>query len=56
MDFGRKGKSQFLSERHMILLVKQFSGQGLDQRESGKTVLYPHFIIILISHVIIYYK
>jgi hypothetical protein len=30
-----------------FLLVKQVSGQCLEQRESGKIVLYPLFIIII---------
>ncbi len=36
-------------------LVKQVPGWGLEQRESGKIVLYPLIIIILISYIIIYY-
>ncbi len=36
-------------------LVKRVPGQGLVQREAGKTVLYLLFIIKLISIIIIYY-
>jgi len=32
---------------------KRVPGQGLEQRESGKTVLYPLIIILLISDIII---
>jgi hypothetical protein len=39
----------------LVFLVKQIPGHGLEQRESGKTVLYPLIIIsILISYIIIY--
>jgi hypothetical protein len=34
---------------------KQVPGRGLEQRESGKTVLYQPIIIILISYIITYY-
>jgi hypothetical protein len=37
----------------MFFLVKQVSGQGLEQRESEKTVLYLQIIIMLISYIII---
>jgi hypothetical protein len=30
-------------------------GQGLERRESGRTVLYPQIIIKSISYIIIYY-
>jgi hypothetical protein len=36
-----------------IFLVKRVPGQGPEQRESEKTVLYPQIIIILISYIII---
>jgi hypothetical protein len=36
-------------------LVKQVPGWGLEQRESGKTVLYLQINILLISYIIIYY-
>jgi hypothetical protein len=38
-------------------LVKRVEGRGPEQRESGKTVLYPLIIIvILITNIIIYYS
>jgi hypothetical protein len=37
----------------MFFLVKQVPGQGPEQRESEKTLLYPQIIIILISYIII---
>ncbi len=36
-------------------LIKQVPGQGPEQRESEKTVLYLQIIIKLISYIIIYY-
>ncbi len=37
------------------VFVMRVPGQGLEQRESGKTVLYPQIIIIGISYIILYY-
>jgi hypothetical protein len=39
----------------ILFLVKRVPDQGLEQRESGETVLYSIFIIILNSYIIIYY-
>ncbi len=39
-----------------VFLVKHVWGQGLEQRQSGKTDLYPLIVIIvLINDIIIYY-
>jgi hypothetical protein len=38
-----------------FFLVKQVPGQGPEQREFGKTVIYPLIIITLINYIIIYY-
>jgi hypothetical protein len=42
-------------EQH-VFLVKWVPGQGPEQRESEKTVLYLQIIIMLISYVIIFYN
>ncbi len=40
----------------IVFLVKRVPGQGLEQRESGKNVLYLQInIIILSSYIIIYH-
>jgi hypothetical protein len=36
-----------------VVLVKRVPGQGPEQRESGKTVLYALIIILFISYIII---
>ncbi len=38
------------------VIVMRVPGQGLEQSESGKALLYLQIIIILISCIIIYYK
>ncbi len=45
----------FPVQTYRIFLVKQVPGQGPEQRESKKTILYPQIIIILISYVIMHY-
>jgi hypothetical protein len=46
LDWGRSGWM-------FVYLVNRVPGQGPEQRESEKTVLYPQIIIILISYIII---
>jgi hypothetical protein len=36
----------------MFFFLMRVPGQGLERRESGKNVLYPQIIIILISYII----